>query len=82
MKPTLIVAIVVCAAVSTPAYGYIDPGTGSLIIQGLIGTIAALSVTAKVYWHKIKIFLAKESDDTSPVLEEVFESQLKENSED
>lgn len=52
---------------SVPAYGYIDPGTGSLIIQSIIGAIAAIGVTMKIYWHKIKLFFLRRSEaaDTS-----------------
>ena len=35
------------------AYAYIDPGSGSLIIQMLIGTLVGLGITLKIYWHKI-----------------------------
>ncbi len=45
-----------CIVISSPAYGYIDPGTGSLIIQGVIGAIAAIGVTLKLYWHRLKLF--------------------------
>ena len=34
------------------AYGYIDPGTGSILIQGLIGAAAVVGVTLKLYWHR------------------------------
>ena len=47
---------------SSPAYGYIDPGTGSLIIQGVIGAIAAIAVTVKLYWHKLKLFFLRRGD--------------------
>ena len=55
--------LVLCAGFSLPAYGYIDPGTGSLIIQGVIGAIAAVGVTMKLYWHKIKVFLSRKGSD-------------------
>ena len=48
---------------SLPAYGYIDPGTGSLIIQGVIGAIAAIGVTLKLYWHKLKLFFVRRGDN-------------------
>ena len=49
-----------------PAYAYLDPGTGSMLIQGLIGAIAALGVTLKLYWHKIKLmFRGRNKDDNS-----------------
>ena len=37
------------------AYAYIDPGSGSAIIQMLIGTLVGLGIALKVYWHKIKM---------------------------
>jgi hypothetical protein len=46
---------------SLPAYGYIDPGTGSLLIQSIIGAIAAVGVTLKLYWHKLRVFLSRDS---------------------
>ena len=42
---------------SLPAYGYLDPGTGSALIQGLIAAVAAIGITAKLYWHRIIDFL-------------------------
>jgi hypothetical protein len=51
-----------CIAISSPAYGYIDPGTGSLIIQGVIGAIAAIGVTLKLYWHKLKLFFSRREE--------------------
>ena len=47
------------AVFSSPAAAYIDPGTGSLIIQSIIGAIAAIAVTMKLYWHKLKVFFRK-----------------------
>ena len=52
-----------------PVYAYIDPGTGSLLIQSIIGAIAAFAVTMKLYWHKLKLFFARkkvpDSEDSS-----------------
>ena len=36
------------------AYAYIDPGSGSLIIQMLIGAIVGVGITLKLYWYKLK----------------------------
>ncbi|MFC2074897.1 hypothetical protein ACFLRA_01325 [Bdellovibrionota bacterium] len=39
------------------AHAYLDPGTGSMILQIILGGIAGLAVALKFYWHKIrKIF--------------------------
>ena len=64
LLPSLLIAILSCTAM--PAYAYLDPGTGSLIIQSIIGAIAAIGVTMKLYWHKIKLMFGggrkKDSD--------------------
>ena len=36
------------------AFAYLDPATGSLIIQVIIGTLAGIGITLKIYWHRIK----------------------------
>ena len=42
-----------------PAYAYLDPGTGSLILQALIGGVAAAGAFASLYYQKIKLFLRR-----------------------
>jgi len=34
------------------AHAYLDPGTGSIIVQGILGLLAAIAVALKLYWHK------------------------------
>mgnify|MGYP006238012685 FL=1 len=36
------------------AFAYLDPGTGSMIIQSLIGALVAAGIALKIYWTKIK----------------------------
>lgn len=46
-----------------PAYAYLDPGSGSLIVQGIIAGIATIGVVAKIYWHRLlKILNLKKKD--------------------
>jgi len=46
---------------------YIDPGSGSLLIQGLMGGIAAAAVLVKVYWGRLlrALHLRKPEDDVA-----------------
>ena len=42
--------------VDAPAYAYLDPGTGSMLVQLLLGGVAGVLVVGKLYWHRIKVF--------------------------
>ena len=41
------------------SYAYLDPGTGSFILQAIIGFIAAGLATVSLYWNKFKNFITK-----------------------
>ena len=36
------------------AYAYLDPGTGSILLQGLIAAVAVGLGIGKMYWAKLK----------------------------
>ena len=36
------------------AFAYLDPATGSIILQGLIAAVAAAGFVVKAYWYKIR----------------------------
>jgi len=38
----------------TDAVAYLDPGTGSMLLQVILGGIAAVGVAVKLYWHKLR----------------------------
>lgn len=54
-----IIVAVLAGTCSLPAYAYLDPGTGSALIQGLIAAIAAIGVTLKLYWHRLVSFFGR-----------------------
>ena len=41
----------------TTVLAYLDPGSGSMMLQVLAGGIAAAAVTLKVYWNRVLVFL-------------------------
>ena len=45
-------------AIATPSYAYLDPGTGSVILQSLLAGIAVAMGLLRFYWHQFKAFLA------------------------
>jgi hypothetical protein len=40
-----------------PAWAYLDPGTGSMMLQLLLGGIAGAMVVGKLYWHRFRGFV-------------------------
>ncbi len=38
-------------------FGYLDPGSGSMILQVLLGGVVGLIVIAKLYWNNILTIL-------------------------
>ena len=47
----------------TTVLAYLDPGSGSMILQILAGGLAAVAVTAKLYWNRILRFLRIRKDE-------------------
>ena len=45
--------------IAPPAYAYLDPGTGSMLVQMLLGGVAGALVVGKLYWHRIKAFFGR-----------------------
>ena len=45
--------------ISSPAYSYLDPGSGSIILQAILGFIAAAIAIVSFYWNKFKMFILK-----------------------
>ena len=57
MKMTgIFLAAAILLVTMQPAFAYLDPGTGSMLLQVLLGGVAAVVVGAKFYWHKICSF--------------------------
>ena len=41
------------------SYAYLDPGTGAIILQAIVGFIAATGAAIVLYWRKFKEFIKK-----------------------
>lgn len=48
-----------CGFLAKAAAGYIDPGTGSYVLQIAIAFLVGLAFSVKVFWKKISAFLRK-----------------------
>ena len=55
----LLYYIIATILFSNPAYAYLDPGTGSMILNLIVGAAAGAITFASVFWQKIKNFFRK-----------------------
>ena len=61
----LVSAVWLVAFTERPALAYIDPGSGSLLLQMVLGGIAALWVAIRLYWRRlVGAFRRDDSDDS------------------
>lgn len=54
----------------SPAFAYLDPGTGSMILQLLLGGLAGLLVVGKLYWQRLKGLFARKGDPMPSEIQE------------
>jgi len=51
----------------TTLFAYLDPGSSSMILQVIAGGLAAVAVTAKLYWNRLLSFLRiKKAEPETP----------------
>jgi hypothetical protein len=51
---------------STPAYAYLDPGTGSMMLQLMLGGVAGAVVVGKLYLRRATDFFRSFSRRRTP----------------
>ncbi len=64
----IFVAALLALLLPVPAWAYLDPGTGSIILQGIIAGLAVAGLTIKTYWYKLKSLFGQ--SNSSSLLEE------------
>ena len=52
MKKIILISLLLNFFFINKAFAYLDPGTGSIIVQALLGLLAAIAVALRLYWHK------------------------------
>jgi len=72
MRPLLFIAKItlVIAATTGSAHAYLEPGTVSMILQGLVAGVMVIATTIGVYWQKFLSLVyritGKKPDDAEP----------------
>jgi len=54
-----ILSAIICIITLTarPAFAYLDPASGSMILQGILAGIAAAGVVIGIFWRRLKMIL-------------------------
>jgi hypothetical protein len=50
----------------TSTLAYLDPGSASMILQMLVGGLAAVAVSLKLFWRRILKFLRIRREEPEP----------------
>ena len=58
-KKYIILILISLSVFIKPCFGYIDPGTGSMIFQMLAALLFGALFAVKLYWKKIMFFFRK-----------------------
>ena len=57
-------AFLIGISASGKAHAYLDPGTGSIVLQGIIAGIAVAWFTIKTYWYKLAALFGKKVSES------------------
>ena len=67
MIVTVILSLIYTFVLAPNAFAYLDPGTGSYILQLLIASMVGVLFSVKIFWTRIKEFVkgifGKKEDD-------------------
>jgi hypothetical protein len=49
----VVLVLVAGLSIASPAYAYLDPGTGSMLVSAVIGVAAAVALAVKMFWYRL-----------------------------
>jgi hypothetical protein len=62
MHPKTMISLagfVAMLSLAAPAHAYIDPATGSIVLQAAIGAVAGATLFFRTSLHKVKVLLSR-----------------------
>ena len=78
---TAVVAAPFLAMAAEPAWAYLDPGTGSMIISAIVGLFATVGLAVKTYWYKIKAFFRRDAQPEAAGAEPAVDADVEQGAE-
>lgn len=64
-RTSVLAALIVALIVPQTAHAYLDPASGSMILQAVIGGVAAAALAFRHYWGRIQTFFGFGGNDES-----------------
>ena len=58
--------LLVVLSLASPAYAYLDPGTGSMLVSAVIGVAAAVGLALKMFWYRVIGIFRGKKDGAEP----------------
>ena len=66
IRTTFLLALACAVSLTHEAMAYLDPGSGSMMLQLLLGGIVGIGVIIRLYWNAfINLFRRKNHQETS-----------------
>ena len=59
MRQNFFITLAIMLAIAPTCHAYLDPGSGSIMLQGLFAGVAGIIAVLKIYWQRIKLFIGK-----------------------
>lgn len=53
----LVISTLFFGMTTSQAHAYLDPGTGSMILQVILGGFAGIALAGRLYWHRFRTFI-------------------------
>ena len=66
LTPWVLAVALAFLSIASPAYAYLDPGTGSMLVSAVIGVAAAVGLALKMFWYRIVGLFRDKKGGTSP----------------
>ncbi len=71
----LFFVVVFIQLLESSADAYLDPGSGSLILQGIIAGLVTVSVVGRIYWDRLLRFFGLRKDKPTHKLDDKTKSE-------
>ena len=55
-------ALCISLVFTTPACAYLDPGTGSMIVQAVIAVVTIAGASVGIFWKRLKSFFGRDKE--------------------